>query len=228
MGEVVIIITADLFGGNTDSAQSDAVDLGYFCRQQAELDVFGDFEFPLLLLGGNQMSGLLGIPKGDAHLSGQTGEELEKLAGKYPFCRSGEGRYDTNRLALDIYWCMGKREDLLAMDDCCGLRFADEIGVIDHADVVGQEGLTDECVCCQVSFRFTEMLRGHAALAAYRQSLSVFIQDADHAEIELELVSEDLEYVIEYRLQVTAACHKTGGIVKDAQLLPTGFTADVD
>ncbi len=72
------------------------------------------------------------------------------------------------------------------------------------------------------------MLRGHAALAAYRQSLSVFIQDADHAKIELELVSEDLEYVIEYRLQVTAAGHKTGGIVKDAQLLPTGFTADVD
>ena len=57
VGEVIIVLAANLFGRDTDSAQPDAGDLGKSGRQQAELDILGDLEFALLFPGGNQVGG---------------------------------------------------------------------------------------------------------------------------------------------------------------------------
>src|SRR5210317_629921 len=72
------------------------------------------------------------------------------------------------------------------------------------------------------------MFRSHAALTADSQSLTLFIEDADDAEVEFKLICKDFKNFVEYGLQIIAAGNGVGRLVKHSQLLATGRSADVD
>src|SRR5210317_528872 len=72
------------------------------------------------------------------------------------------------------------------------------------------------------------MFRNHAALTADSQSLTLFIEDTNDAEVEFKLICKDFENFVEYGLQIIAAGNGVGCFVEHTQLLATGRSADVD
>ena len=123
---------------------------------------------------------------------------------------------------------MGERENPFAPGDFGGLRFADGVAVVDDNHVVGEERFADEGVHRQLPVRSTKVCRGHTALAAHAQHLPVGVEDADHAEVEPELVGKNFQNLVEDGLQITAARGDPGGLVKHSELLARGRAADVD
>ncbi len=227
-GQDVEVVTADLPGRHTETGDVVAGDIREGGGEQPELDRLGNLQLAFVLPCRDQLVGLFGVSPRHADLPGEVVEKFDELLGEYSLGDFRERRQHPDRLAFDRNRRVGQGDDPLAPGDFGGNRLVHERGVVDDDFLVGQKRLADAGRHVEVALRFAIMFRGHALLAFDHQGLGLGVEDADNAEIELELLLQQGQDAVEDILELVAAGDDPGRFVQDAQLFATGRAAQGD
>jgi hypothetical protein len=113
----VVVVTANLMGGHTESGDLNFLQGRQRRRQQTHLDLFGDLHFPFLLAHQQQAPNLLFITPGDTNLSGNIFQQGNKFGGKHPFAGARKSGQNTHRFPFKNNRQMGKAGDAFGLND---------------------------------------------------------------------------------------------------------------